>query len=287
MSMKHFAIFVNPAYAEKDRLFFLLESLSTEFGIHFYGLTEQADILPKDYPLLESAGIHGNRPDCILVFGGDGTILRARDTALRTNAPILGINLGYLGFLSETTLSGFRAALNDLVTGKYTLLNRMLLSCQLRRKGETIYKGLALNDAVIYRADTPRLINVRIYNGGRFIFDTRCDGVITSTPTGSTAYSLSAGGPLLSPQMQAIVLNPLNPHLLTVRPMVFPASDKIILKVHNLTVPASLQLDGVTCAHISENDEVFITASKHAVKFIKLSNRTFYQILRRKMHLGK
>ncbi|MDZ4182282.1 MAG: NAD(+)/NADH kinase, partial [Candidatus Cloacimonadaceae bacterium] len=169
----------------------------------------------------------------------------------------------------------------------YRLLSRMLLKCQLRRNGAIIYDGLALNDVVIYKAETPNLINVRIFNGGRFVFNTRCDGVIASTPTGSTAYSLSSGGPILSPEMQAIVICPLNPHVLSIRPMVFPAGDLIMMRVYGLLQPAWLQIDGQNTFPLEENDEISITAAKRQVSFIKLSNRTFYQILRRKLHLGK
>ncbi|MFO8145051.1 MAG: NAD(+)/NADH kinase [Candidatus Syntrophosphaera sp.] len=285
--MKNFAVYFHPALADKAGIFSLLRTLKREYDINFYGLPEQHDILPENFDCCELVANRQSRIDCVLVFGGDGSILRAKKIALRTGAPILGINLGYLGFLSETTLKELKASIRDLLDQKYRLLSRMLINCQLRRKKQIIFKDLALNDAVVYKADTPRLIHVRIFNNGRFVFDTRCDGVIASTPTGSTAYSLSAGGPLLSPEMQAMVLSPLNPHLLTIRPMVFPASDRILMKVHGLEVPASLQIDGVNCSGIEENDEVLVTASKQQVNFIKLSNRTFYQILRRKMNLGK
>lgn len=285
--MKNFAVYFHPALKDRENVFSLLKTLTREYDINFFGQPEQQDILPKDFDCCELSSTRQPRIDCVLVFGGDGSILRAKEIALRTRAPILGINLGYLGFLSETTLNELKASIRDLLGQKYRLLSRMLISCQLRRGKEIIYKDLALNDAVVYKADTPRLIHVRIFNNGRFVFDTRCDGVIASTPTGSTAYSLSVGGPLLSPEMQAMVLSPLNPHLLTIRPMVFPASDRILMKVHGLEVPASLQIDGVNCSGIEENDEVLVTASKQQVNFIKLSNRTFYQVLRRKMNLGK
>ena len=285
--MKNFAIYINPTLARNAEIFDLLTTLSTEYGIKFWGSLEQKELLPEGFSFYEPQMTHPQRMDCILVFGGDGTILRAKNLALQSNAPLLGINLGYLGFLSETTLKELKTCIRDLLNRRYRLLPRMLINCQLKRNGKIIYQGLALNDAVIYKADTPRLIHIRIFNGGRFVFDARCDGIIASTPTGSTAYSLSVGGPLLSPDMQALVLSPLNPHLLTIRPMVFSAHDHIILKVHGLEVPASLQIDGVTCSHLEENDEVLITAAKQQVQFIKLSNRTFYQILRRKMNLGK
>ncbi len=285
--MNSFAIFVNPAFADKASIFKQLETLGNEIGSTFQGIPEQLELLPEGYPVLDPEPGSETQIDGILVFGGDGTILRAKDLALRTGAPILGINLGHLGFLSETTLGELRHSIRDLRNQKYRLLSRMLVQCQLRRQGGIIYKGLALNDAVVHKADTPRLIQLRIFSGGRFVFDARCDGVVASTPTGSTAYSLAAGGPILDPELRAIVLSPLNPHLLTIRPMVFSAREKILMRVHGLEEPARLQLDGVNCSQLEEGDEVLISAAKQQVRFIKLTNRTFYQILRRKMHLGK
>ncbi|HNQ43654.1 MAG TPA: NAD(+)/NADH kinase, partial [Candidatus Cloacimonadota bacterium] len=155
------------------------------------------------------------------------------------------------------------------------------------RNKKTILKCEALNDVVVHKSENPGLIQVRIYASGRYVFDTRCDGVITCTPTGSTAYSLSAGGPILAPQMKAMVLSPLNPHLLTIRPMVFPAEERLSLKVHGLHEPAWLQVDGINSLQILEDDELLLTASPQHVNFIKLSKRTFFRILRNKMHLGK
>ena len=227
---------------------------------------DQSNAFPRDlWPRMGELGLHGI------------TVAEEYD----------GVNLGYLGFLSEATLADLEKSIRDLIHKKYRLLSRMLIKCELRRNGKIEFSGLALNDAVIHKADTPRLIRVRIFSGGRFVFDTRCDGVVASTPTGSTAYSLAAGGPILAPDLRAIVLNPLNPHLLTIRSMVFSRRDSILMRVHGLEAPAALQLDGVTCSRLQENDEVLIRAAKEQVQFIKLSNRTFYQILRRKMNLGK
>jgi NAD+ kinase len=285
--MKNFAIYINPGFGDRDSIFALLAKLTQEYRINFYGLKEQRDVLPPSIGCCDLEQKDFPRIDCVLAFGGDGTILRAKHIALATGAPILGINLGYLGFLSETTMSELKASLQNLIARRFRLLQRMLISCQLKRGGRIIFRDLALNDAVIYKAETPRLIHVRIFCGGRFVFDTRCDGVIAGTPTGSTAYSMSAGGPLLAPEMQAIVLTPLNPHLLSIRPMVFSAAERITMRVHGLTQPAWLQLDGANSMPLEENDEVIITAAKQRVPFIKLSNRTFYQILRNKLHLGK
>jgi NAD+ kinase len=284
--MKNFGVIVNPSYPKFENVFALIKDLEQEHKLKFYSFGAQKDILPSDLFQVYQDELN-IKLDCILVFGGDGTILRAKDIALRTKAPILGINLGYLGFLSESTLEDLRKSIKDLQKNKYKLQPRMLLSVQLKSNGEVVYQGLALNDAVIYKADTPRLIHIRIYNSGRFVMDTRCDGIIASSPTGSTAYSLSAGGPILSPEVKAIIVSPLNPHILSIRPMVYADTDKLNFKVYGLDSPARLQIDGSNVHYITENDELTVTTSKKHVNFIKLSNRTFYKILRNKLHLGK
>jgi NAD+ kinase len=285
--MKNFGVFVHPSYAKQENLMQLIKELQKDYNLNFYGFESQKEyLLPMLIKILPDNSIDV-KLNCILVFGGDGTILRAKDIALKTQAPILGLNLGYLGFLSESTLADLRKSITDLLKNKYRLQQRMLLSVTLRHNGENVYQGLALNDAVIYKADSPRLIHIRLYSSGRFVMDMRCDGVIASTPTGSTAYSLSAGGPILSPVMKAIVVSPINPHILSIRPMVYPDNDKLTFRIYGLDTPSRLQIDGINVCEILENDELTVTASKKHVQFIKLSNRTFYKILRNKMHLGK
>ncbi|HNW23841.1 MAG TPA: NAD(+)/NADH kinase [Candidatus Cloacimonas sp.] len=284
--MQNFAVYINPAFSDKKSIYNLLEKLRNHSDVNFFSIDTIPD-LPKELfkPLPKPA--NRKHIDCILVFGGDGTILKAKDLALLTGAPILGINLGYLGFLSESVLPEIASSIQNLKQGKYRLLQRMLIECRLKREGKIIYEALALNDVVIHKAESPGLIHIRIKAGGRYVFDTRCDGVIAATPTGSTAYSLAAGGPILAPEMKAIVLAPLNPHILAIRPMVFPASEHLLMKVYGLSQAAMLQIDGQNSQAILEGDEVLVTASERSVSFIKLSNRTFYQILRRKLNLGK
>jgi NAD+ kinase len=285
--MKNFGVFIHPSYAKRENLLELIHKLQAEYNLNFYGFESQKEfLLPALKEILPDDDID-IKLDCILVFGGDGTILRAKDIALKTKAPILGINLGYLGFLSESTLADLRKSITDLLKNKYRLQQRMLLNVQLKHNNKIVYRGKALNDAVVYKADSPRLIHIRIYNSGRFVMDMRCDGAIASTPTGSTAYSLSAGGPILSPVMNAIVVSPINPHILSIRPMVYPDTDKLTFRVYGLDTPARLQIDGINVHEIHENDVLMVTASKQQVQFIKLTNRTFYKILRNKMHLGK
>ncbi len=284
--MRNFAICINPAFNDKPSIYKLLEELSKGTDIELFGSHGDQEIVPHLIKPLPKT-ISRKHIDCILVFGGDGSILRAKDLALETGAPILGINLGYLGFLSESVLPEIVSLIENLKNGRYKLLPRMLLNCRLKRKSEIIHESLALNDAVIHKAGSPGLIHIRIKAGGRYVFDTRCDGIIAATPTGSTAYSLSAGGPILAPEMQALVLSPLNPHILSIRPMVFPSTERLVMKVYGLHQLAMLQIDGVNSHTLMEADEIHVTASQRSVSFIKLSNRTFYQILRNKLHLGK
>jgi NAD kinase len=151
--MKNFGVFIHPSYASRENIFQLIEDLKLEYNLKFYGFEQQRNFLaPSLKDILKEDDINF-KLDCILVFGGDGTILRAKDIALKTKAPLLGINLGYLGFLSESTLKDLRTSINDLLHNKYLLQQRMLLSIQLKREGSILYQGLALNDAVIYKAD--------------------------------------------------------------------------------------------------------------------------------------
>lgn len=285
--MKNVVIIIHPNLKDHKQIFDLLLALHREASIVFWGTAEQREILPDFVNCPNPEAVNFPTIDWILVFGGDGTILRAKDIAIETGAPVLGINLGYLGFLSEASLTELRSSISKLMQNRYRILSRMLLSCAVRRDSQIIHSSKALNDVVIYKAETPRLIHARLYNSKRFVLDMRCDGVIAGTPTGSTAYSLSAGGPILSPDMQAIIVSPLNPHLLSIRPMVFNAKDKLMMKIYGLERSAWLQIDGVNCLELQNDDEVMITASKQTVQFIKLNNRTFYQILRKKLHLGK
>lgn len=283
--MEHFLILFNPHYPQKNALLNLLEELHFKKGLEFYKVKEQKNILPDFIKMAPDR--RSIKVDCVLAFGGDGTFLRAVSHSLHHKAPLLGINLGRLGFLAESTIKELEKSIDDLKRNKFRVQERMLLKVTLRRKKKIIFSELALNDAVIHRGDIPRLIDVTISSNRRFVFETRCDGFVASTPTGSTAYSLSAGGPIISPLMEAIVITPLNPHVLTVRPIVFSSSDIIKFRILNTSDECILQLDGMNSHKIRENDEISVSAAQQKIKFIKLSNRTFYQILRRKFHLGK
>ncbi len=278
--MKNFGLFVNPFDKDiGDKINHILKKLYQEHSVNFVALCKEnnfPEFVQKDTD---------KTIDIIIVFGGDGTILRAKEFAIKYNAPILGVNTGNLGFLSEITPEELERFIKSLIQNKYKIQSRMLLKVLVKREKKTIYSdGLALNDVVIYRGITPKLMDISIYSNKRSVVETRCDGLIISTPTGSTAYSLSAGGPILSPVMDAIVVAPLNPHVLTVRPMVFSSTDIISIRTYK---EGLLQIDGKNTMELKPDDIIVTTASDKRVNFVKLGNRTFYQILRKKLHMGK
>lgn len=280
-------LYINPPYYKEKKVNEVLQNLYKYKlkNLSLYALKEQLDILPdfvNEYD--ESKGV---TLSSILVFGGDGTILRAKSFAIKTGAPLLGINIGKLGFLSETTPKQLEKSIDYLLNNRYKVQTRMLLSIKVYRKKEVIYQGLALNDAVLFRAITPKMIEVKIKTNNHLIYTTRCDGLVASTPTGSTAYSLSGGGPILDPLMDAVVFCPLNPHILSIRPIVFSSKDVLSFELISCFNNPQLQVDGVNKISLNKGDIIKITASDKRVPFVKLSNKTFYQILRKKMHMGK
>jgi NAD+ kinase len=283
--MQNFGIFFNPYFLDKQPVFKLLKELHKTKKLNLFKFPEQKNLLPDFIDLIEKPS--GSKLDCILSFGGDGTLLRASQYSLAANAPLLGINLGKLGFLSESNITELEKSIDDLKNNKFKVQKRMLLKAVLKRNNKIIFSNLALNDAVIYKGETPKLIDIRFYSNRRFVVETRCDGIIVSTPTGSTAYSLSAGGPILSPVMEAIIVSPLNPHILSVRPMVFSPKDKLSFMIKTSNGESILQLDGRNIHMLQAEDEIIVTGASQKVSFIKLTNKTFYQILRKKLHMGK
>jgi NAD+ kinase len=283
--MKNFGIFVNPQIVYQQKIFALLKEFHKKEGINFYRFEQQKDFVP-DY-FWDTSKDSASHLDYILVFGGDGTILRAMNFSIKSQAPLLGINLGKLGFLSESNLKDLKRSISDLCAGKFKIQSRMLLQTTIKRQAKTIFSSVVLNDAVIYRGEVSRLIDIRYYCNERFVMETRCDGIIISSPTGSTAYNLAAGGPIISPLMDAMVVTPLNPHVLTVRPIVFAAKDKLRFRVVHTEGNSILHLDGNNSHNLEKDDEIIIKAASQKVDFIKLSNKTFFSILRKKFHLGK
>jgi NAD+ kinase len=225
--------------------------------------------------------------DLLIVLGGDGTLLSVARLIGARDVPILGVNLGALGFLTEVTLEELYPALEGVLRGTYQVTRRILLSATVRREGRIIAEYVALNDAVINKGALARLIDLDTYIDGQYVTTFRADGLILSTPTGSTAYSLAAGGPIVYPTLRALVMTPICPHMLTFRPLVIPDGVKVEVVHTSADAPASLTLDGQVGFTLRHQDVVEVRRSDHTITLIKSPSKNYFQILRAKLKWGE
>lgn len=221
----------------------------------------------------------------VIVLGGDGTLLSVARATGERGVPILGVNLGTLGFLTEITLDELFAALDRVLRGDFVVEPRMRLDVRAQRGGEELASFLALNDAVLTKADLARMIDLETRAGGVVVTTYHADGLIVATPTGSTAYSLSAGGPILLPELEAFVLTPICPHTLTQRPIVLPEDAEIEIRVRS-RVEAQLTVDGQQGIVLREDDVVSVRRSAHPVHLVVSPFRSRFDILREKLGWG-
>lgn len=219
--------------------------------------------------------------DVVLVLGGDGTILHAAREAAAANIPVLGINMGRVGFLSEAEVDNVQEVARRIVQADYVLEKRMMLQARVIGHPQAA-EHIALNDVVLSRGAFSRIIGVQIYIDGQYVDRYMSDGVVVSSPTGSTAYALSTGGPILAPSLECILLSPICAHTLYSRPIVVGADSKIELVLTAADKDAQLALDGETLLTVSNKLRIEITRAKAQATFIRLKGRNFYQLLHSK-----
>ena len=224
--------------------------------------------------------------DIVLVLGGDGTLLAAARLLEETDQPILGINLGSLGFLTELGQDELFGSLEKVLEGEYTIEPRVRLEASLHREREEIGRYQVLNDVVINKGALARIINLEAYVNGQRVTNYQADGLIVSTPTGSTAYSLAAGGPIIEPTLDVIVIAPICPHTLTNRPLVIPGGSRVELRLLSDSGAVFLTLDGQEGTRLNQGDCVRIQASDKKVNLIRTGARNFYDVLSTKLHWG-
>jgi len=226
----------------------------------------------------------------VIVLGGDGTYLRAVRLLHGKSIPILGVNLGSLGFLTPTRADELFTAVENTLENKMELRPRSMIQVQLIRKGKKKLELLALNDIVIERGSLSQLINISIHSEKLLVSEVKADGLIISTPTGSTAYNLSAGGPILQPETKAFIVTPIAPHSLTSRPLIFPddiqLSFRMVGKLQNRKDQAHFVVDGVKVDQISTDDEVIIRRSKMDHLLVRDPNQNYFHLLREKLKFG-
>lgn len=219
--------------------------------------------------------------DLIIAVGGDGTILHTISVIGEKDVPILGVNFGRLGFLTEITPQELYSSLKDVLNGKFTIEERMMLKTMM---GQTTFR--ALNDVVISKETLARVISLKVIIDSEYLTTYEGDGIIIATPTGSTAYSLSAGGPIVIPDMKTIILTPICPHTLSVRPMVISHLSKITIIIESDAQGIMLTIDGQQGINLNLHDEVNITCAEKTIKLIKPKKRSFYEVLRTKLKWG-
>ena len=227
--------------------------------------------------------------DVVIAFGGDGTLLDAASAVAHSpyDAPLIGVNLGRLGFLTEIGLAEMPEALDRLVAGQTTTEARLLLAGRVTRRGEIIAEHLALNDVVVTRGALARMIEIDVGIDDQFVSHVKADGLIVATATGSTAYNLSAGGPILHPTAEALVLTPLAPHDLTNRPVVLPATSRIVLTpMIEASADPVLTFDGQYGVPLEAGDLIAIAKAPRSLRLLKTSSRTHFDMLRGKLKWG-
>jgi NAD+ kinase len=222
----------------------------------------------------------------IVVLGGDGTYLRAVRMLEGLPIPILGVNLGSLGFLTTTRSDEAFSVVEHTLQNKMELTPRSMLQVQVKRKGKIFIDTMALNDAVIERGSLSQLINVAIKSEKQLISEVKSDGIIISSPTGSTAYNLAAGGPILHPSAKAIVITPIAPHSLTSRPLIMPDACMMSFKLVGKLQRAHFVVDGQKLADLSADDEVIIKKSKMDHWMVKDPAHNYFRLLREKLKFG-
>ena len=216
--------------------------------------------------------------DFVISFGGDGTMLSAARSLLHSDVPIMGINVGKLGFLAEYAANSIEKSIDGIFKGEYRVVNRTVLETKI--DNETIY---ALNDFVIEKAHSSHMVTFDGYSNKHYIGTFRADGMIITTPTGSTAYNLSCGGPIIAPSAEVFCICPIAPHSLTLRPLVIPDGNEITMKIHTTGSEAQFVADGQIVRKLKNNDSVIMKKSNAKIKLIKPLDNSYYSTLRNKL----
>lgn len=234
------------------------------------------------YPVLNVDAI-GAKCDLGLVVGGDGTMLGIGRQLARFGVPLIGINQGRLGFITDIPLNGYASTLAPMLRGEFEEDHRSLMHAKVMRDGRCVYDALAMNDVVVNRAATSGMVELRVEVDGHFVANQRADGLIIATPTGSTAYSLSAGGPLLHPSIPGWVLVPIAPHTLSNRPIVLANITEIAIEIISGR-DASASFDTQSLASLLRGDRIVVTRSEHNVRFLHPRGWSYFDTLRQKLH---
>jgi NAD+ kinase len=284
--MVHVAIVCKP---QKEELARILPELIGWLRQHGYEplVDREGGQYTAAAPAVDRARMPEYAPGLVIVLGGDGTLLSVARTFAATGTPILGVNLGFLGFLTEVRLADLYSTLEGWHSGCHSLDARAMLHSELWRDGALRTDCEALNEVVVSKGDIARMGDFAVELDGKSVARFRADGVIVSTPTGSTAYTLAANGPILTPDVDAMVVTPICPHLLTLRPIVVRGDALLTVRVEGIANRAALTVDGQKAAELVLGDEVRCRKSRYTVSLVRMSESGFFEALRSKLSWGE
>ncbi len=283
--MRSAAIISKPNKAELHKIVPALIDWLRQRQFEVWVDPQTAVYAPNEMPVAREH-IAEHAPEFVIVLGGDGTLLATTRAVAAAGIPILGVNLGSLGFLTEVPLAELYPTLGAVIADHCGSETRRMVYCQLVRAGKVVAEYDALNEVVVNKSSLARLINIDLYIEQQFVSNYKADGLIVSTPTGSTAYSLSAGGPILMPSVDAFIITPVCPHSLTNRPLVVRDTSTIEVVAHVQDEEAFLSVDGQVGMPIQDEDRVVCRRSRHEVKLLRM-RKTFFDILRTKLKWGQ
>jgi len=224
--------------------------------------------------------------DVVISVGGDGTFISAAHIVKFSEKPLIGINLGKVGFLADIETDNFEKKLENILNGSYRIIKRMVFEVKHFRNGEILGKYNAINDIFFNRLNIPKLSSFSLFYGGDFITDYISDGIIIASPSGSTAYSLAAGGPIVSPDMNAIIITPICPHSLSERPIILPSTKSLKVKINKKNPEILLSLDGLESVKLIPEDEIEISCLDESKSLLQYSQESYFDLLRTKLGWG-
>ena len=273
----------NPRYGDLKAVLEHLAISAPDLGITLYSEPRLQQFWNRDVSSFEGVGL-----DALLTFGGDGTLLRGARLLGARETPILGVNLGRVGFLTTATRDSLGPALDALVAGRYEIEKRQALRAAIRDpEGETRATQMAVNDVAVHKGGVARVIRVNVFIQGENVGPYSADGIIVATPTGSTAYSLSAGGPIVVPGVEAMVVTPIAAHTLAVRALVVPATYRIVIEpMAGWADDLLVSFDGQTGTTLAPGESVDVCRADHRVCLIRLGGEGFFERMRQKLHWG-
>lgn len=273
----------NPRYGDLKGVLEQVAIAAPYRGITLYSEPRLESFWNRDVPSFDSVDL-----DALITFGGDGTLLRGARLLGGRETPILGVNLGRVGFLTTATRETLDAALEALVSGKFEIERRQALRAAIRdAEGETRSTQMAMNDVTVHKGGVARVIRVNVFIQGDNVGPYSADGIIVASPTGSTAYSLSAGGPIVVPGVEAIIVTPIAAHTLAVRPLVVPATFRIVIEpIAGWSDDLLVSVDGQTGTTLAAGESVDVRRADHGVCLIRLGGDGFFGRMRQKLHWG-